>query len=77
MRSNGDHLGQEVVDQATDRRRGVSAMVGCPITINSDRVFSRVSMRGPWPVVRRGALIGAIGLGVLQYSTGLLFNLFQ
>ena len=32
--------------------------------------------REPWPVVRRGALIGAIGLGVLQYSTGLLFNLF-
>jgi membrane protein len=33
--------------------------------------------RQPWPVVRRGALIGAIGLGVLQYSTGLLFNLFS
>jgi len=33
--------------------------------------------REPWPVVRRGALIGAIGLGVLQYSTGLLFNLFS
>jgi membrane protein len=33
--------------------------------------------REPWPVVRSGALIGAIGLGVLQYSTGLLFNLFQ
>ena len=32
--------------------------------------------RQPWPVVRRGALIGAIGLGLLQYSTGLLFNLF-
>jgi membrane protein len=32
--------------------------------------------RQPWPVVRRGALIGAIGLGVLQYSTGLLFSLF-
>ena len=32
--------------------------------------------REPWPIVRRGALIGAIGLGVLQYSTGLLFNLF-
>jgi membrane protein len=32
--------------------------------------------REPWPVVRRGALMGAIGLGVLQYSTGLLFNLF-
>ena len=33
--------------------------------------------RQPWPVVRRGALMGAIGLGVLQYSTGLLFNLFS
>jgi membrane protein len=33
--------------------------------------------RQPWSVVRRGALIGAIGLGVLQYSTGLLFNLFS
>jgi membrane protein len=32
--------------------------------------------RQPWPVVRRGALLGAIGLGVLQYSTGLLFSLF-
>jgi membrane protein len=32
--------------------------------------------REPSPVVRRGALIGAIGLGVLQYSTGLLFALF-
>jgi membrane protein len=32
--------------------------------------------REPWPVVRRGALMGAIGLGVLQYSTGLLFSLF-
>jgi membrane protein len=32
--------------------------------------------REPWPLVRRGALMGAIGLGVLQYSTGLLFNLF-
>jgi membrane protein len=32
--------------------------------------------REPWPVVRRGALMGAIGLGVLQYSTGLLFALF-
>jgi membrane protein len=32
--------------------------------------------RQPGPVVRRGALIGAIGLGVLQYSTGLLFSLF-
>jgi len=33
--------------------------------------------RQPWPVVRRGALIGAIGLGLLQYSAGLLFNLFS
>ena len=33
--------------------------------------------RQPWPVVRRGALLGAIGLGILQYSTGLLFNLFS
>ena len=32
--------------------------------------------RGPWPVVRRGALLGAVGLAVLQYSTGLLFALF-
>jgi membrane protein len=32
--------------------------------------------RAPGPVVRRGALLGAIGLGVLQYATGLLFNLF-
>lgn len=32
--------------------------------------------RAPGPVVRKGALMGAIGLGVLQYSTGLLFNLF-
>jgi membrane protein len=33
--------------------------------------------RQPWPVVRRGALLGAIGLGVLQYATGLLFSLFS
>ena len=33
--------------------------------------------RQPWRVVRRGALIGAIGLGLLQYSAGLLFNLFS
>ncbi len=33
--------------------------------------------REPWPVVRRGALIGAIGLAVLQYGTGLLFGAFQ
>jgi membrane protein len=32
--------------------------------------------RAPGPVVRRGALMGAIGLAVLQYSTGLLFSLF-
>jgi len=32
--------------------------------------------RAPGPVVRRGALMGAIGLGILQYSTGLLFSLF-
>lgn len=33
--------------------------------------------REPWPIVRRGALIGAVGLGVLQYATGLLFAAFQ
>ena len=33
--------------------------------------------REPWPIIRRGALLGAIGLAVLQYSTGLLFNLFS
>ena len=33
--------------------------------------------REPWPIVRRGALIGAVGLGVLQYGTGLLFAAFQ
>lgn len=32
--------------------------------------------RGAGPVVRRGALMGAVGLAVLQYSTGLLFGLF-
>jgi membrane protein len=32
--------------------------------------------RASGPVVRRGALMGAVGLGVLQYSTGLLFTLF-
>jgi membrane protein len=32
--------------------------------------------RAPGPVVRRGALMGAVGLAVLQYSTGLLFGLF-
>ena len=30
--------------------------------------------REPWPTVRRGALIGAVGLAVLQYPTGLLFG---
>jgi membrane protein len=33
--------------------------------------------REPWAITRRGALLGAIGLAVLQYSTGLLFNLFS
>ena len=33
--------------------------------------------REPWPTIRRGALLGAVGLAVLQYSTGLLFNLFS
>lgn len=33
--------------------------------------------REPWKVVRRGALMGAIGLAVLQYGTGLLFAAFQ
>ena len=33
--------------------------------------------RQPWPVVRRGALMGAIGLGVLQYATGILFGIFD
>jgi membrane protein len=32
--------------------------------------------RAPGSVVRRGALMGAVGLAVLQYSTGLLFSLF-
>jgi len=32
--------------------------------------------REPWPIVRRGALLGAVGLGLLQYATGLLFNVF-
>ncbi len=30
--------------------------------------------REPWPVVRRGALIGAVGLAVLQYLTSLLYR---
>ncbi len=33
--------------------------------------------REPWKVVRRGALMGAVGLAVLQYGTGLLFSAFQ
>ena len=33
--------------------------------------------REPWPVVRRGALMGAVGLGVLQYLTGFLFKAFS
>lgn len=33
--------------------------------------------REPWPVVRRGALMGAVGLGVLQYLTGFLFSAFS
>jgi membrane protein len=33
--------------------------------------------REPWPIIRRGAMLGALGLAVLQYSTGLLFNLFS
>lgn len=32
--------------------------------------------REPWPVVRRGALMGAVGLGLLQYLTGFLFSTF-
>lgn len=33
--------------------------------------------REPWPVVRRGALMGAIGLGILQYLTSFLFGKFS
>ena len=33
--------------------------------------------REPWPIVRRGALIGALGLAVLQYAAGLLIAAFQ
>lgn len=32
--------------------------------------------REPWKAVRRGALIGAVGLGILQYGTGFLFSQF-
>lgn len=35
------------------------------------------SKRMPWPVVRRGALIGSFGLAVLQYLTGFLIGLFS
>jgi membrane protein len=33
--------------------------------------------REPWPVVRRGALLGAVGLAVLQYLTSFLVGLFS
>ena len=33
--------------------------------------------REPWPIVRRGALMGAVGLAVLQYAAGLLIAAFQ
>ena len=33
--------------------------------------------REPWPIVRRGALMGAVGLAVLQYAAGLLISAFQ
>lgn len=33
--------------------------------------------REPWPIVRRGALMGAVGLAVLQYAAGLLIVAFQ
>ncbi len=33
--------------------------------------------REPWPLVRRGALIGAIGLGALQYLASFLIDLFS
>lgn len=32
--------------------------------------------REPWSVVRRGALLGAVGLGILQYLTSFLFGKF-
>lgn len=34
------------------------------------------SRRMPWPAVRRGALLGSIGLGILQYLTSFLFGTF-
>jgi membrane protein len=33
--------------------------------------------REPWPLVRRGALMGAVGLGVLQYLASFLIGIFQ
>ncbi len=33
--------------------------------------------REEWPALRRGALIGAVGLAVLQYGAGLLIKLFR
>jgi membrane protein len=33
--------------------------------------------REPWPVVRRGALLGAVGLAILQYLTSFLVGLFS
>ncbi len=33
--------------------------------------------REPWPIVRRGALIGSIGLVALQYLTGILVGAFD
>ena len=33
--------------------------------------------RKDWTVIRRGALIGSIGLGVLQYAASFLFGLFS
>ena len=33
--------------------------------------------REEWPALRRGALIGAVGLAVLQYGTGLLRHLLS
>jgi membrane protein len=35
------------------------------------------SRRMPWPAVRRGALIGSIGLAILQYLTGFLISTFS
>jgi membrane protein len=33
--------------------------------------------REPWPVIRRGALLGAVGLAILQYLASFLFGLFS